>query len=207
MVNYQDGKIYKLVCNVTNLVYIGSTCEPQLARRLAGHVGNYKKWRNGKYNFVTSFKVLEGDNYDIILIKNVKCNNKEELHAEERKVIESTNCVNKVIPTRTNKQYKQDNQDKISEQMKQYRNNNKEKLRDHMKKYYEDNQDKIKQYYKEWYEANQDKILEQQKQYYELNKAKLSEKTDCQCGGRYDQTHKSRHIKSSKHQNFLNKIQ
>ena len=177
MVNYQDGKIYKLICNTTGLVYIGSTCEPQLARRLAGHVGKYKMYKNGKNHYVTSFKVLEGGDYDIVLIKHVKCNSKEELHAEERKVIESMKCVNKVHPTRTDKQY------------------------------YEDNLERIQEYKKNYRENNGDKIKEHKKQYYELNKAELSEKTDCQCGGRYDQTHKSRHIKSIKHQNFLNKIQ
>ena len=48
MVNYQDGKIYKIVDNTNNNVYIGSTCEPTLARRLAKHVGHYKFWKNGK---------------------------------------------------------------------------------------------------------------------------------------------------------------
>jgi hypothetical protein len=27
MVNYKLGKIYRLECNVTGLVYVGSTCE------------------------------------------------------------------------------------------------------------------------------------------------------------------------------------
>ena len=35
MPDYSKGKIYKIVCNVTGLVYVGSTCEPTLARRLA----------------------------------------------------------------------------------------------------------------------------------------------------------------------------
>ena len=42
MIDYSKGKIYKIVCNNTGLIYIGSTCEPTLARRLAKHVGNYK---------------------------------------------------------------------------------------------------------------------------------------------------------------------
>ena len=35
MVNYQLGKIYKIVDNTNGNIYIGSTCEPTLARRLA----------------------------------------------------------------------------------------------------------------------------------------------------------------------------
>ena len=55
---YSRGKIYKIICNVTGLVYVGSTCEPALARRLAGHRRSYKAYLNGKKYYVTSFKVL-----------------------------------------------------------------------------------------------------------------------------------------------------
>ena len=36
MVNYADGKIYKLVNNVDNKIYVGSTCNP-LRLRKSGH--------------------------------------------------------------------------------------------------------------------------------------------------------------------------
>ncbi len=48
MPDYSKGKIYKIVCNTTGLVYIGSTCEPTLARRLAGHRGAYNAFLKGK---------------------------------------------------------------------------------------------------------------------------------------------------------------
>jgi len=53
MPDYQKGKIYKIVCNETGLVYIGSTTQA-LSQRLQGHKKNYK-----------TFKVLENDNYNI----------------------------------------------------------------------------------------------------------------------------------------------
>ena len=37
MPNYQDGKIYKIVCRITNLVYIGSTTNKYLCNRLGHH--------------------------------------------------------------------------------------------------------------------------------------------------------------------------
>ena len=46
MVNYQLGKIYKIVAG--DLMYIGSTCEPTLSRRLTNHVCDYKSWKNNK---------------------------------------------------------------------------------------------------------------------------------------------------------------
>ena len=52
MPNYQNGKIYKIVCNITGLVYIGSTIE-NLTERLWGHVYHYNSYLDGKrrYNF------------------------------------------------------------------------------------------------------------------------------------------------------------
>ena len=80
---YQYGKIYKIVSNVSDKVYYGSTCEKQLSRRLAGHRSDYKKYLSNdeKYHFLTSFKILEEDNYDIVLVEEVNCNSKEQLHA------------------------------------------------------------------------------------------------------------------------------
>ena len=48
MPNYQLGKIYKIVDNTNNNIYVGSTCEPTLARRLSSHVRDYHVWKNGK---------------------------------------------------------------------------------------------------------------------------------------------------------------
>ena len=96
MIDYQLGKIYKIECNVTGKVYIGSTCEPILARRLAGHVANYKRYLNGTYHYVSSFDILQNEDYDIVLIESYPCNSKDELHARERHYTNNINCVNKV---------------------------------------------------------------------------------------------------------------
>ena len=55
MVNYQIGKIYKIVCNITDECYIGSTCEPTLAMRLSKHVACYKRWKSGNCGKVTCY--------------------------------------------------------------------------------------------------------------------------------------------------------
>jgi hypothetical protein len=96
MVDYQQGKIYKIECNVTGKVYIGSTCEPILARRLAGHITNYKSYLNGKSNYVSSFKIFENRDYCIALIESYPCNSKDELHARERYHTNNIDCVNKI---------------------------------------------------------------------------------------------------------------
>jgi len=82
MVNYQFGKIYKLV-SPSGLTYIGSTCEKTLAMRKSKHHSTYTSWKAGKSAFVTSYKLFDEDehNVDIVLLENFPCNNSDELHA------------------------------------------------------------------------------------------------------------------------------
>ena len=139
MPDYQLGKIYKIECNVTGKLYIGSTCEPILARRLAQHVGNYKCYLNGKSNYVSSFDILQNEDYDIVLIESYPCNSKDELHARERYHTNDIDCVNKIKDQgiynelgekEYKKQYREKNIDIIRDQQKQYRETNKDKLKE-----------------------------------------------------------------------------
>ena len=111
---YKRGNIYKLVCNTTGLCYIGSSTQKTLAKRLGQHKDHYKLWKNEKHHFVT-FKILENDNYEMILIEKFSCNSKDELQSRERYWIENTECVNKHIPTRTHKEYREANKEHLFE--------------------------------------------------------------------------------------------
>jgi hypothetical protein len=203
MVNYNLGKIYKIIDNTTDNIYIGSTCEPTLARRLASHVAKYKYYLQCKTVYVTSFKILKNDNYNIILIEQCACNNRDELLARERFHIENTECVNKVIPGRTNHEYRKENKEKIKECSKKYQEENKEKISKIQKIYYTNNKDKIKENSKQYHENNKEKILKKQRIYYQQNKKKLYESHICSCGGKYSIKHKLRHSKTLKHQTWL----
>jgi hypothetical protein len=131
MPDYQLGKIYKIVCNVTGKVYYGSTCEPTLARRLAKHVGEYCCYKKGSKHYITSFSILENGNYNIVLVEKCPCNDKMELQQRERFYIENNECVNKYIPNRTTKEYYEDNKDIVKLYNKQYQQDNKEKIAKH----------------------------------------------------------------------------
>jgi hypothetical protein len=173
MVNFENAKIYKIVCDTTGLVYYGSTCEPTLARRLAKHVGYYRAFLKNEFTFVSSFKVLENNNYTIVLVENVDCESKDQLLARERYYIENNDCVNKNIPGRTDKEYRDDNKDKYKE-------------------YREDNKDKLKAYKQQYDLLNKEKISE---------KGKVQ--IVCDCGTTHRKWDKNRHQKSKKHQNYL----
>lgn len=180
MINYQLGKIYKIVGN--NKIYVGSTCERLLCQRLAGHNGAYKLYQKGLYRNVTSFQCLSDPYHYIELLELCPCDSKDELHKCERKWIEQLDCVNKIIPGRTHKQYLLDNKDKIKEQKKAYIEANKEQINEQLKAYREANKDKIKAYreankeYQEaYYEINKDKIKEHKKAYREAHKQQSKE--------------------------------
>ena len=148
MVNYQDGKIYKIVDNTNGNVYIGSTCK-KLCQRIAQHRQDYHKYLNGKHRFMTSFTILENNNYDIILMEDVKdCENVEQLRAIERDYIESIECVNKNIPGRTKQEYNilyyENNKTILDKKNKDYYENNKVKIKECMKKYNEEHKEHLK---------------------------------------------------------------
>ena len=123
MPDYSKSKIYKIVCNITGLVYIGSTTQ-NLCGRIKDHKSDYKRYLNKKHSYVTSFKILENDNYNIILVEDFCCERKEQLLARERYWIENTKCVNLKIPLRNRKEWCEVNNEKIKKIIKDYYENN-----------------------------------------------------------------------------------
>ena len=180
MVNYQLGKIYKIVCNTTGKIYIGSTCEASLARRLCCHRSDYKKQIAGKNIFLTSFEVMESDNYEIILVENYPCNSKYELHSRERFFIENNDCVNKVIPKRTMKEWGQDNKEHIKEIHRKYRVNHKEQINENHRKWCKDHMTERQIYNKIWSQENKQSRKESSKRWYDKNKDRLKAKREMQ---------------------------
>ena len=80
MTNYNNGKIYKIECLTTGLIYVGSTTKQYLSQRLSHHLYSYKKYQNNNHHYVSSFEILENDNYRIGLLENINCNTKDELY-------------------------------------------------------------------------------------------------------------------------------
>jgi hypothetical protein len=172
VVNYKNSKIYKLVSLQTDKIYIGSTTQP-LYKRFGLH--------KNAGNKCMSKELIKYDDCKIILIENFECNNKEELCKRERYYIDLYKdiIINKTIPTRTIKEYRQDNKEKINEQTKKYIEDNKEKIKEYnkeyKKKYSQDNKEKIKEKLKEYYKNNKETLKEYKKQYYENNKENRKE--------------------------------
>jgi len=172
MPDYQNGKIYEIINDQTDERYIGSTTV-FLSKRMVQHRSKYNKYLKNGIKQYTSCNILKYDSAKIVLIENFPCNSSFELHARERHWINISKCVNKNLPCRTNKEYYEDNKQKI-------------------KQYYEDNKQKIKEYKKKYYEDNKEKIKEEKR-----------EKITCECGSEITRRCLARHKKSQKHINLM----
>lgn len=180
MNKYENGKIYRLVCNITGLNYYGSTCQP-LHKRKMDHKYKYNDYlkKTCETNY-SSFKIIEGGNYDIILVEEFKCENKNQLEARERYFIENNECINKNIPTRTLKEYLEVNKDTILKKKKEHYEANKEELLKKNKEYREANKEAIskhrKEYQKEYRQKNKDIVNQKKREYHEKNKDIVNQK-------------------------------
>ena len=146
MVNYANSKVYKIWSPQCDKIYIGSTTKVYLSQRMDKHRSDYKRWKNAKFNYVTSFKLFEEygiENCFIELLESKECNSKDELLQLEGKYIRELDCINKKIVGRTKKEYQEDNKVEISVQRKGYRDNNKDKLSEQQKQKYERTKEKI----------------------------------------------------------------
>jgi len=119
MEKYQLGKVYAIICRKTGRRYVGSTCEPTLARRLSKHVSDFNYWlKNGK-GYRTSFDIIKDKDYYIVLLESYPCNSRDELRMCEQKHIDVCERVNKIKAfseqelVEYNKQYREQNYDKI----------------------------------------------------------------------------------------------
>ena len=184
MVNYQNGKIYKIEDVGGNMCYIGSTTKDFLSQRMAEHRRTYKSYKSGhvnNYSVFNIFDVYDVSNCRIILLELYPCETKDELTRREAHHIKTTECVNKQVPHRSQKEnhseYYIEHRDEILDRVKQYTVENKQKIDDYQKQY--------KQEHKEKLYARQKEVIQ------------------CECGSTYTRSHKLEHNKSKKHLNGL----
>ena len=176
MVNYNNGKIYKIQPKSDGEqgdIYIGSTTKVLLSQRMSEHRCDYKRWKKGNTNKVTSFILFDKygvENCEIVLIEIVNVESKDELIAREKHWIQSTNCVNKLVVGRTPKEYYEENKEAILFNKKNYHNENKETIQVYKKKYREENKETIRVYQKKYREENKETIQVYQKKYHEEKK-------------------------------------
>jgi len=192
--DYKNSKIYVIRNHCNDFVYVGSTTQ-SLSKRFSWHKADMKKKNKQNIQIYKAYNELGMENFYIELLELYPCSCRDELNKKEgeyiRKFDSYNNGYNGCIAGRSNKEYREEEKEKI-------------------KKYYEDNKEKIK----DNYEKNKKDILNKRKVYRELNKQKIKLydqernkiKYSCECGGKYAKKNKKRHYKSKKHLDFIKKI-
>tara|TARA_R110002049_G_scaffold279130_1_gene458039 strand:+ start:95 stop:652 length:558 start_codon:yes stop_codon:yes gene_type:complete len=151
MPNYENSVIYKLVHKEdqdNKNIYIGSTTN--FRGRKNAHksacLNEYCKDHN-IYLYVYIRENGGWNEWEMVAVETYPCNCKRELEIRERFNIETLKPkLNKVIPTRTEKEWTKENIEKVREYKKKYQDNNKEKI----KQYINDNIESIRERSKIW---------------------------------------------------------
>jgi hypothetical protein len=191
MPDYAKTIIYKLVnYDYPELVYVGSTTN--FTKRKQHHKNRCLNEKYKKHNLKVYVNIREydgWDNWNMIKICDYPCENRREAELKEDEYMTELKAnMNMIRASRTQKQYREDNREKIQ----QYREDNREK----MKEYRDNNKEKIQEYGKEYYETNKNTILENNR-----------EKITCKCGSVIIRNSIKRHERTKKHINLMNPIQ
>jgi len=178
--------------------YVGST--QNFTRRKCQHKFHCKTLNQKIYQVIRENGGW--DNWSMIKIEDTDYETKLDAHKRERELLEYFgNGMNERTPSRNweeecqkehNKQYRDTHKPQANKYAKQYREDNREQINEWRKQYRKDNKEQITEYKKQYYEDNKEQIAEQR-----------NKKYNCECGSTCSLRNKSAHLKSKKHQNFL----
>ncbi len=124
MVNYNNGKIYKIeaVNGEEHEIYIGSTTKKLLCSRMVAHRHDYNSSKlNPTRAKLTSFTMFDKygiDNCNIVLLEDFPCSSRDALTSRESHYIRTLKCINKYVPHQTVAEYYEKNKDIMSAKRK-----------------------------------------------------------------------------------------
>ena len=135
MPNYQEGKIYKITSEqLPGKYYIGSTTNT-LKKRLWGHRTDYNRYLKGTRHKCSSSIIICYPDAKITLIEEFPCECKKELEKREGVIIRcymKEHClegvVNRQIAGRSNKEWDNENKERVAATKKVWRQANKERI-------------------------------------------------------------------------------
>ena len=135
---YHHSKIYKLVDQLNEYYYIGSTCQ-HLSKRLSDHKSKSKTDVERKvYKY---FNSIYWENVDIVLMEEHRLENREQLLKEEDRVIcmykQDEKCLNSFRAFLTEDEYNEANK----KYDKKYYEEHKEEKREYANKYNEEHKE------------------------------------------------------------------
>ena len=113
------------------------------------------------------------ENFFIELVEELKCENIEQLRKREGEMIREMGTLNNRVENRTRQEYN-----------KEWKRNNSDRLNAERRERRKENPEKAREDYLRWKDWKQTKV-------------------ECDCGGVYRKSDKSKHFKSKLHQNFI----
>lgn len=181
MTDYSNGKIYKIVCNITGEIYVGSTVQT-LAQRLTQH-------RCICPNSSCSKQIIERGDYYIVLLESVACNNRDELRMKEREWFDKLDCINIKKPftplieaiennAKNRVIYNAKNRDVILKKAREYHSKNKDVANEKHREWCAKNKVEISEYGKTYREVHREELYEKNKKYIADNPDKQREFLD-----------------------------
>ncbi len=160
--NSFQGFIYKLICydKEVKACYVGST--KNIKTRMRDHRSNTNCKSRKEHNSVLCETIRNTggwNNWTYQVLATMRVNNYTELHKFEALYIKSTkNTLNKSIPSRTRKEYYEEEKKNILAYKKSYHQNNRNKLIKKRRDKYAKNKEYYRIKAKAYYDVNKDKI-------------------------------------------------
>ena len=186
MIDYKNGKIYQVVCNITGERYIGST-----ARSVEDRLIEHEK----STNRCCSKQIIERGDYYIELLETYPCESEFELNRKEGEYQKSIECINLYVAGRTGKELREDNKERYKITKKEWTIKNFERIKARKKEYTIKNAERIKARNKEYEIKNAERI-----------KAYNSQIVICECGCKGCKGSIAQHKRSKKHIDLMNKL-
>lgn len=129
MKDYNKGKVYKVINDANDLVYIGSTTQT-LADRMKGHRDDARKGKTQK--FFQAMREIGIEHFKILLVRLTPCSCYDELRMYEQEVMDEFNSVangyNDIFARRDHKQWVNDNREKHNEAKRKWRRANRDRV-------------------------------------------------------------------------------
>jgi hypothetical protein len=221
--DYQQGKIYGIVNDLTEDEYAGSTYE-SLDKRMSGHKSKYLKHPNRPlYKLMNE---IGFDHFTIFLIEDYPCDTVEELREREQywitKMKPTLNAYDAVVDktimmtcecgsecTRLNRlqhfrtQKHQEYLLSIGEIQEITFHEIPEKYKEYRRNHYLENKEEIQKKRKKYNEEHKDEAIERSRKYYEVHKEEFREKVTCECGVVCSRGQLYEHRKSKTHKKYL----
>ena len=136
--DYSTAKIYKIINDASDDIYIGATCQP-LSKRMAEHRKSMKSKRDNHLKIHQKMLEIGVEHFKILLVAETPCENVEQLRAIEGEYIRELGTLNSQIAGKTSNDFKE----RYYPQKQIYRENNRETLKEKSREYYNEKSETI----------------------------------------------------------------